>query len=202
MDLPTMISFRHAALAVALLSVAPALAGNTLVPAGAPVAVAKSGLTVTPAGEWNRLGARPGRNAETWTRDGDPLNDLTFYGGIVDGQPIIREVSRRSKPLPRFAGTMLLSDVPALFEQSYRIGFDTPLMEIQKVEPVAFAGHKGVRFTYQFTRPEEDVRRLGEGHATIVAGRLYMTTFEAPAIFYFDRDIAAARAIATSATLP
>jgi len=194
--------FRTAAIGLALLLSAPALAGNTLVPAGTPVAVAKSALTVTPPGEWNRLGAHPGRHAETWTLDGDTLNDLTFYGGILAGQPIIREVSRKSRPLPRFAATMLLTDVPVLFEQSYRIALDTALMEVGKVEPASFAGRKGVHFSYRFTRPDEDVRRLGEGYAAIADGRLYMMTFEAPAIHYFDDGIAAARAIAASATLP
>ena len=161
---------RLALFAVALACAAPALAGNTLVEPGAPVAVAKSVLTVTPPSEWNRLGARPGRAAETWTLDGDTLNDLTFYGGIESGKPIIREVSKRHKPLPTFSPTMLLSDVPALLEQSYRIALDTPLVEIGAVEPMPFAGGKGVHFTYRFTRPDEDVRRLGEAWATIAGG--------------------------------
>ena len=130
-----MLRFALIAPALALAFATPVLAGNSLVVAGTPVAVAKSGLTVTPPAEWNRLGARRGRNAETWTLDGDTLNNLTFYGGIIDGQPIFREISKKAKPLPRFAATMLASDLPALFEQSYRIALDTALMEIEKVEP-------------------------------------------------------------------
>ena len=193
---------RNAMIGAALFLSAPALAGNSLVPAGVAVTVARSALTVTPPTEWNRLGARPGRNAETWTLDGDTLNDLTFYGGIVEAQPIVREVSKRSRPLPRFSATMLLTDLPALFEQSYRIALDTPTMEIGRVEPVPFAGRKGVHFAYRFTRPGEDVWRLGEGYGAIADGRLYMMTFEAPAIHYFQDGIAAARTIAASATLP
>lgn len=179
----------------------PALAGNTLVAPGTAVAVAKSALTVTPASEWNRLGARPGRAAETWTLDGDTLNDLTFYGGIESGKPIIREVSKRQKPLPTFSSTMLLGDVPALLEQSYRIALDTPLVEIGTVEPAPFGGAKGVHFTYRFTRPEEDVQRQGEAWATIDGGRLYMISFEAPALHFFDAGIAGARAIVATAKL-
>ncbi|WP_076071651.1 hypothetical protein [Sphingomonas montana] len=189
-------------ISLALALSTPAFAGNSLVPGGAPVAVAKSTLTVTPATEWNRLGARPGRNAETWTLDGDTLNDLTFYGGIADGQPIVREVSKKARPLPRFSGTMLLNDLPALFEQTYRVALDTPLMEIGRVEPTRFAGRPGVRFGYRFTRPDENVERMGEGYAAIVDGKLYMATFEAPAIHYFASGIDAARAVATSAVLP
>jgi hypothetical protein len=187
--------------ALALATAVPAIAGNTLVPPGTPVAVAKSRLTVTPASEWNRLGARPGRSAETWTLDGDTLNDLTFYGGIESGKPIIREVSKKQKPLPTFSSTMLLNDVPALLEQSYRIALDTPLVELGTVEPASFGGAKGVHFSYRFTRPEEDVQRNGEAWATIADGRLYMIAFEAPALHFFDAAVGAARSIVATAKL-
>lgn len=177
----------------------PAQAGNTLVSPGTAVEVARSRMTVTPASEWNRLGARPGRAAETWTLDGETLNDLTFYGDIASGKSIIREVSRKHKPLPTFSSTMLLSDVPALLEQSYRIALDTPLVEIGTVEPGTLGGRKGVHFTYHFTRPEEDVRRTGEAWATIIDERLYMIGFEAPTLHYFDAGIDRARAVVATA---
>ncbi|SFR95981.1 hypothetical protein [Sphingomonas jatrophae] len=188
--------------AAALIALAtPAIAGNTLVPAGVPAAVAKSTLTVTPAAEWNRLGARPGRAAETWTLDGDTLNDLTFYGGIETGQPIVREVSRKSKPLPHFSSTMLPTDLPALLEASYRISLDTPLVEIGTVEPTTFAGASGVHFTYSFTNPADDVRRRGEAWAAVIDRRLYMASFEAPALHFFDAGIEGARKVVATAKL-
>lgn len=190
-------------LAAALLAVAaPALAGNTLVPPNQSVAVAKSALTVTPAREWNRMGARPGRLSETWTIDGDSLNDLTFYGGIESGHPIFREVDKRNKPLPHFSTTMLLTDVPVLFENSYRIALDTAGMEIGRIEPALFAGRKGVRFAYSFVREGEEVRRQGEAYAAIIDKKLYMISFEAPALHYFDAGIEGARQVVASATLP
>lgn len=74
----------------ALLAAAPVWAGNKLVPQGVKVAVAKSGLTVNPDREWNKMGARSGRNSETWTIDGDGLNDVTFYGGIANDSTLFR----------------------------------------------------------------------------------------------------------------
>lgn len=187
--------------ATLLTTAAPALAGNKLIPAGQPTVVAKSTLTVTPDHEWNKLGARPGRNSEEWTLDGDGLNDLTFYGGIESGRTLFREVSKKNKPLPRFSPTMLLTDIPALLEQSYRIALDTPLMTIGTVEPATLAGNKAVHFTYRFTRQNEDVQRTGEATAAIIGGKLYMISFEAPVIFYFDRDAASARSVVASAKL-
>ena len=197
----TTIRISFAVAAIALGCTTPALAGNSLIAKGQKVAVAKSPLTVTPDHEWNKMGARPGRNSETWTLDGDGLNDVTFYGGIENDRTLFREVSKKTKPLPRFAATMLLTDIPTLFENSYSIALDTQLMKIDGVTPTTFLGTKGVHFTYSFSRPDEEVRRKGEASAAIIGGKLFMISFEAPNVYYFDRDIAGYRAIVASATM-
>ena len=179
---------RLAAIALVAISI-PVNAANKLYPANVPAAVAKSALKVTPTIEWNRLSARPGRNAETWTLDGPALNDLSFYGGIQDGKTLLRDRDKRNKPLPRFSKTMLPTDIVQLFEGSYRIAGDTALFEVGKVEPVTFAGNAGVRFEYAFVQRDE-VRRKGEATGAVIGGRLYLISFEAPEIHYFDRDIA------------
>lgn len=194
-------SINLAVAAVILAAASPAIAGFKIMPAGKPVLVAKSVLTVTPATDWNRLGARPGRNAESWTLDGLTLNDLTFYGGIPDDKPLFREVSKKEAPLPRFSKTMLAPDIAQLFESSYRVANQTSLMSIDAIEPASFAGTQGFRFKYTYTRQGEEVRRLGEANGAVVSGKLYMVTFEAPAIHYFDRDVAQSRMVAESARL-
>lgn len=187
--------------AVSIVAVAPAVAGNKLIAAGERVTVAKSKLAVAPAVEWNKLGARPGRNAETWTIDGDQLNDVTFYGGIPEGQTLFREVSKRDKPLPRMSATMLVTDIPTMLENSYRIALNTAQMKIDTVEPAPFAGAKGVRFTYSFVRADEDLVRRGEARAAVIGGKLYMITYEAPELHFFERGIDSFRQIADSATM-
>jgi hypothetical protein len=185
----------------ALLIATPAMAGFKLMPAGVAVAVAKSGLTVKPSIAWNKLGARPGRQAESWTLDGLSLNDVTFYGGIVDNTTLFREVDKTRKPLPRFSATMLAPDIAQLFEGSYRVAVGTSLMSIDAMEPATFAGQQGFRFTYSFTIQNEEVKRLGEARGAIVGGKLYLITYEAPKIHYFARDVAAFRALADSAII-
>ncbi|UXC91647.1 hypothetical protein EGM87_03955 [Sphingobium sp. RSMS] len=184
----------------AVLVAQPLMAGNALMPAGTSVAVAKSTLTVTPDREWNRLSARPDRNSETWTLDGDDLNGVNFYS-IETGRTLFREVSRKTRPLPRFSSTMLLTDIPALLENSYRIALGTTLFSMTAIEPATFLGEKGVRFSYSFRKQMEDVSRSGEAVGAIVKGRLYLVTFDAPAILYFDRDVPAFRQIWSSARL-
>jgi len=178
-----------------------AQAGNSLIVPNQSVAVAKSPLTVRPSGEWNKLAARPGRSSETWTIDGDTLNCLTFYGGIEDGRTLFREVDKRGKPLPHFSSTMLLTDVPGLVENSYRIALGTSLFQVGKIEPVTLAGQRAVHFAYDFVSQGDDLHRKGEGYAAIAHGKLFMITFEAPALYYFDAGIETARQVVSSALL-
>jgi hypothetical protein len=188
-------------MAAALILTTPAHAGYKLMPQGTPVAVAKSTLTVTPPRDWNRLGARIGRRAESWTLDGLTLNDLTFYGGIEHDKPLFYEVDKKNRPLPRFASTMLPPDIAQLFEASYRVVLGTSLMSIDSIAPARFAGADGVRFTYSVTIQGEEVKRHGEARGAVIGGKLYLMSFEAPAIHYFNRDVDSFRALADSAKL-
>jgi hypothetical protein len=189
-----------AAAALAITVAVPVSAGPKLMPKGTPVQVAKSPLTVTPSVDWNRMGARPGRNAESWTLDGLSLDDLTFYGGIGDGLTLFRDSKKKTEPLPKFSKTMLAPDIAQLFESSYRVSVGTSLMTIDSMEPATFAGQPGFRFTYSFVVQDEEVRRKGEATGAIINGKLYLITFEAPVIHYFDATVNAYRQLAATAS--
>lgn len=190
---------RIIATVAALLIATPAMAGFKLMPSDTTQPVGKLGLAVTPGDDWNRLGAKIGRNAESWTLDGLSLNDLTFYAGIEDNRTLFREVDKRNRPLPHFSKSMLPTDIVSLFEGSYRIAANTALFEIGKVEPATFAGRPGVHFTYSFVQQGEEVKRNGEATGAIIGGKLYLITFEGPVIYYFDRDVAKSRSVVASA---
>lgn len=183
------------------LSASPATAGYKLMPTGTKQPVGKLGLSVVPPNDWNRLGAKIGRNAESWTLDGLSLNDLSFYAGIEDGRTLFREVDKKNRPLPKFSSKMLLPDIVQMFEGSYRIASGTSLFSIGNVEPATFAGQPGVRFSYSFVQQDEEVKRNGEATGAIINGKLYLITYEAPAIYYFDRDIAAYRKLVETAKI-
>ena len=185
--------------AVAIVATAaPVAAGNKLIPAGQRIAVAKSAMTVMPGVEWNKLAERPGRNSESWTQDGDELNELTFYGGIEPGKPLFREVDKKNQPLPKVSASMLITDIPVLLENSYRIALSAASVEIDGIAPIEFAGSKGVRFTYTFSKQNETLQRRGEARGAVVGGKLYLVTYEAPSLYYYDRSAAAARMVADS----
>jgi hypothetical protein len=195
-------NFLRFVVALSVVIAAPVSAGGfKLVLSGQTATVLKSDLKVTPPQDWNRLGSRIGRNAESWTLDGLTLNDLTFYGGILDNTTLFRAADKKNKPLPNFSKTMLAPDIAQLFESSYRIANETSLMSIDKIEPAKFSGQTGFRFTYNFTIQNEEVKRIGEARGAIVNGKLYMITFEAPSIYYYDRDIESFRKIADSAVI-
>jgi hypothetical protein len=182
-------------LAPALLIVVsgPALSGWTIMPAGTPVAVAKSTMTVTPTQDWNRWSARPSKKGEIWTLDGTTLNELSFFARIDNGEPIYRELNKKDMPLPKFKSDMLPTDLVELFEASNRIVLQTPLFTLDTVEPAKLGGHNAVRFSYHYAVEGDQLNRKGEGVAANVDGKLYLVNFVAPEIYYYDRDIASFR---------
>lgn len=176
----------------------PAIAGNSLVPAAPRKGIARSNLSAAPDGEWNRLGRRDGKFVELWTKDGDSLNKVTFFGGVPVGQPLFKEVDKKNRPLPKVSDNMLITDIPTLLESSYRIQSNVIRMTIDGQEPADFSGNQGIKFTYTFVSANDEVERKGEAVGAFVKGRLYIVSYEAPAIYFFDRDLNAFRQLAST----
>lgn len=189
-----------AALAFSMFAATPGIAGNALREKGKPATISNSTLTVTPSRDWNRLAYAPGKNTELWTLDGEDLNDVTFFAGIEAGEPLIREVSKKRKPLPKFTSGTLLVEVPELLEGTYRASKDIATFTVTSAKPDRFLGQDGIRFTFDYV-DEDGLGRMGEGRATLVKGALYMATFSAPRLHYFERSLADFRALADAATL-
>lgn len=167
---------------------------------GQAFTVADSVLTVTPSRDWNRLSEKIGEHAETWTTDGEQLNDVTFFSGIEPGMPLVRERSKKREPLPKFTSSTLLIEVPELLETTYRAYKRSGSFTVTSIEPQQFLGQDGVSFTYEFVDADE-LTRQGEARATIAGGKLYMITFEAPRLHYFAKGITDFRALALTARL-
>ena len=196
----TMIGARtwmFAALCVAVMGAGEARA-NTYREKDKVVEVAGSDMTVTPPRDWNRLDAKPGKYAEIWTLDGEQLNDVTFYGGVEPGNPLVRERDRKRDPLPKFTAGTLLIEVPELLEGTYRAAKGIGGFATTSARPERFLGEDGVGFTYEYTDSDE-LPRKGEARAVISGGKLYMVTFDAPRLHYFDKTLADFRALADTA---
>lgn len=177
------------ATAGALVAATPALAGWKVVPQGQRTQVAKSAMSVSPADPWNRNTKRPSTKGESWTLDGESLNQVSFFAGLDDGETIYKDKEKKEKPLPKFKSSMLPTDVVTLFEASNRLRMDTSLFSVDKVEPAKLGKHDGVRFEYHYALQGDQLNRKGEGIAAVVGGKLYLVNFVAPEIHYFDRDV-------------
>lgn len=177
-----------------------AAAANDYRERGKPVQIVNSPLRVVPPRDWNRLSARPGKYAETWTLDGEQLNDLTFYVGVESGKPLVREGNKKRDPLPKFTSTTLLAEVPELLEGTYRTYKKIGAFKLVSTTPDRFLGRDGVRFAYEYT-DSDDLPRKGEARAALIGGKLYMATFDAPRLHFFDTSVADFRALTDTAVL-
>lgn len=156
--------------------------------AGETVEVAKSRMVVTPDQDWNLLNGRPGKHVEVWTLDGEHLNSITFFGGIGSGEPLIKEHSKKKEPLPKFGNGMLLIEIPELLEGTYRAYKHTGSFDITSADPDNFADSNGIKFTYKYV-DDNLFTYFGVAHAAIIKGKLFMISYEAPRIYYFDRHV-------------
>lgn len=191
------------ALAAALV-VAPAgqaLAAWKLVAANTPVKVAKSEMSVTPGAAWNRGTHRASKKGETWTLDGPSISEVYFAGGLLPGETFYKDVDKKNNPLPVMGSNLQLTDIPEFYESSQRIAYGTAVYEVTGVEPVKFLGQDGVQFTYTFALTGNPLTYNGIARATLVKGALYLISYDAPALSFFERDKAEAQAIMDSAKL-
>lgn len=194
------ITYGCAVAAAALLSMSTAVQAHKLRLKGEQVAVASSSMSVTPGRDWNSLSVKTGKYTETWTLDGEQLNDVTFYGGIPINSSLVKEKNKKNEPLPKFTSTTLPVELPELLERTYRTYKDSASFQVLSAEPGLFLGREGVVFSYEYTDADE-LTRKGEARASIISGKLYMVTFEAPRLNYFGKTVNDFRALVETARL-
>jgi hypothetical protein len=186
-------------LAVTIAVINPVTA-NSYRETGKTVTVANSMITVTPSRDWNSLSVKLGKNAETWTLDGENLNNVTFFGAIAPGMPLYKERNKKREPLPKMRKDTLLVDIPELLEGTIRAYNSIAIFSITSSEPAKFLGKDGIRFSYKYVDNDE-LPRLGEAVGTIIDGKLYMASFDAPRLNYYDRVLNDYRALVSTANL-
>lgn len=179
--------FTAATMALTLLT-APAAAHKVIEP-GLNDKIVKGVLSAKPVSRWNRLQQRDGNYQEIWTIDGARLNQVVFFGGVPVGKPLLTERDKKRDPLPAVTANMLLPDIPLLLERTYRTKYGIAIMSIGKQEPATLDGRPAILFDYTYIDPEYEVETKGEAVAALDGGRLFLVAFEAPAVYYFGRDV-------------
>ena len=181
--------------------VSQAVAGWRLIAAGTPVKVAKSGMSVTPGEAWNRGTHRASKKGETWTLDGPTINEVYFAGGLLPGETFYKDTDKKNRPLPVMGKNLQLTDIPEFYESSQRIAYNTAVYEVTGIKPAKFLDQDGVEFTYSFALQGNPLKYQGIARATLVKGALYLISYDAPVLNFYERDRAKAEAIMASARI-
>lgn len=177
------------------------VAAHKVIEPGLNNKIVKGVISASPETRWNRLQQRDGKFQEVWTIDGDRLNRVIFYGGVPVGEPLVLERDKKRDPLPEVTANMLLPDIPLLVERTYRAKYGIAIMSIGKQEPATMDGRPAIAFEYTYIDPEYEVETKGEALATLDNERLYLVAFEAPAVYYFSRDVQKFRDLVKTVTL-
>jgi hypothetical protein len=181
---------KYLAVMAALAMASPAIAGWSLISGKKTVIVTKGKkMKVTPTNDWNKFSYRPTKRSELWTRDGLSLNEVYFLAEVLPGEPLFKQRDKKDEPLPKFKADMLPTDLVDLYEGSARIILRSSKFEVLKVEPAKLGTHDAVRFQYNYVVGDEPLTRKGEVVAANIGGKLYMMSFAAPEIEFFDRDL-------------
>ncbi len=184
------------------LALAVAACGPTysLVPA-APTRVAQNGMHVTPTVSWNKAPSTglDVKWEENWTQNGPLLDQVTFIGGVPDGQAIAKQRAKDDRKVPTFRSDMSPQDLVSMIEVFHRLRGAT-VFTAGAVTPVTFIGKPGLQFDYSFVSADE-VKRRGRSVVAIVGGKLYMMTLSGTAQHYYNAAIPDFSAMTASATV-
>lgn len=187
-------------LAVAVFT-AGCVANYTLVPPGT-IRVAKSSMTVVPSRGWNRTPAAAGAlpREEYWTQNGPLLDTIRFVGGLEAGQAITKQKPKDDRKVPVFRPDMTPQDLASMLESYYRIVSNASTFATTNVTPKPFLGQTGIQIDFDYVTADE-VKRRGRAVMAVVNAKLYLVSFNAASMHYYDSLLAEFDTIASSATI-
>jgi hypothetical protein len=155
-------------------------------------------LSVTLDGGWNHFQPAQANPAKMWTMEGLPVDTLSIYAGIKDGEAI-DGVTPQGMSKIQFRAGMQPDEIVGMFEGLLTRGGST--FKLEKLEPWSFDGEKGFRFEFTFTRKVDSVVNSGVGYGTVSKGELFTMLYVAPRLGFFPRHKDKVEQIARSAKL-
>jgi hypothetical protein len=153
----------------------------------------KEELSVIADARWNRVEPPPDE-IETWTADGMALDALAFYV-VAEGETL---GEANGPDTPRWRRWMTPHDVVELYETL--VTQEGSFFKLDRLAPAAFGGHHGFLFEHT-TVTREGPTLGGLAYGAVAGGKLYLISYTAPRSYYFEKHLAAVRAIAASARI-
>ena len=155
--------------------------------------VVREELSVTVDARWNRLEPAP-EGSEIWTADGTALDTLAFYV-VAEGETIGADPEPDA---PRWHVAMTPHDIVELYESL--VTQEGSSFHLLRLAPAEFGGLPG--FVFEHTTTTRDGPALGGlAYGAVVGGKLYLMSYTAPRSYYYEKHVAAVRAIAASARI-
>jgi hypothetical protein len=163
-------------------------------------------LAVDVPAAWNKVTDPWEREPyDVWTQDGLPIDHLRLWGGVASGKTLVarrttffRSPGEKDPRYPTFVAGVPADRLVAIFESLYAA---EGTVQVTRVEPVVFAGEKGVRFEFTLVRRADDLVLKGVGWAAQHDAALYAMTFAAPRLAFYDRLRPMAEQVARSARI-
>ena len=118
-----------------------------------------------------------------WTRHGTGLDELGFYTGIKDGQPLLRVPGLRIGDMPVYRARMTPNDIQDLVIASL-VKKRMQNVRAGALRPCPFGSAQGFCFDLTLAN-DEGLEMRGRAIASARSGILDLMIFTAPAQFYF-----------------
>lgn len=171
----------------------------------APGTVDLDGLRVNTGTAWNlappNVSPSSRKNTQVWTRDGLLLDRLIIIPGVPDGETIV--VSRQeSAALPMFRADMLPNEIEELTESSIvkLFGEGGVSVETNNLRPHRYGDDRGILFNLDVAVSDGPDYK-GLAGSFIANDTLYLMLYFGADPYYYDKHLAEAEAVITSARL-
>jgi hypothetical protein len=151
------------------------------------------GIAVTPQSFWTQFGSS---SDVVWTQDGAGLDELHFYIGVKDGQPLFPVPGAGKDDIGKYRSTMLPNDVEDLFVATLgKTRFKN--VRAERLRPCPYGTATGFCFELSFANGD-DLEMRGRVLAAKLPDRLDILFFLAPSEYYFDTVSASADQVFSS----
>ncbi|MDJ0938009.1 MAG: hypothetical protein QNI93_21705 [Kiloniellales bacterium] len=150
---------------------------------------------VSPPIKWSKASSG---DLELWTVNGSALDQVIFYKGIESGDPLVEGVGSgdNDEERPVFDSRMTSLELLDLFVATKETtGWYN--LETTNLRPWKFGALDGFRFEYSFAL-EDGLEQKGFAVGMTKDEKLYLITFTAASLYYYDRYEDAAEGIVSS----